>query len=128
VIYFKTPGRRPQSLNCGDLAVALLLYPLLSLVTFSATFLPIMQSSQSEKQDTGIKVLEHEPRLPTYEEATGQFDCSKLPSYSIKRRARFHPYSRYFPIAVDETDRLFVRSPTQFFFSQTLSFNSFLFA
>jgi len=74
-----------------------------------------MRSSQSEKQDTGIKVLEHEPRLPAYEEATGQFDCSKLPSYSIKRRARFHPYSRYFPITVDETDRLFVRSPTYFF-------------
>jgi len=52
---------------------------------------------------------ESEPHLPTYEEATRQSDCSKLPSYNNKRRARFHPYSRHFPIIVDQADRLFVR-------------------
>lgn len=67
-----------------------------------------MQSSLSEKQCFDTKVLEHEPRLPTYEEATGQLDYSKLPSYSINHRARFHPYPRYFP-SVDVIARFFVR-------------------
>jgi len=51
--------------------------------------------------------MQSEPRLPTYEEAAGQSDYSKLPSYNLKRRARFHPYSRYVPIVINEADRLF---------------------
>ena len=73
-----------------------------------------MQPYLSTNQCVDAKALEHEPRLPTYEEATRQRDCSKLPSYSINRRARFHPYPRYFP-SVDVIGRFFVSSFPVFF-------------
>lgn len=112
-VHFKPPWRQPDSLNCAD-------WPWTSFSPsssfpphiFRRHLEPTMQPSLTEKQHIDAKVHQHEPEpyLPTYEEATGQFDSSKLPSYSVKRRVRFHPYLRYFPVVVDRdaTDRLFV--------------------
>jgi len=54
-------------------------------------------------------VQKAEPRLPTYEEATGVSDNARLPSYNVNRGTRYCPYSRHSPIVVDDIDRLRVR-------------------
>jgi len=53
-------------------------------------------------------VSECEPRLPSYEEAVAMPDCARLPSYSVKFSARFHPYKRPLFKNIQVVDRLFV--------------------
>ena len=65
---------------------------------------------------------ECEPRLPSYEEAVAMPDCAKLPSYSVKFSARFHPYKRPMLKTAQEVDRLFVS-----FFDFVILFATYLF-
>ncbi|KAF8973784.1 hypothetical protein BDZ97DRAFT_394364 [Flammula alnicola] len=66
-------------------------------------------ASDNADKGKGKATAAVEPRLPSFEEATGVIDCSRLPSYRQTRVGRFHPYMRTVPVLADGTgiDRLF---------------------
>jgi len=68
-----------------------------------------LTSTKTRAPPTENVVQKAEPRLPTYEEATGVSDNARLPSYNVKRSTRYCPYSRRTPIVFDDIDRLRVR-------------------
>ncbi|KAF8973788.1 hypothetical protein BDZ97DRAFT_394439 [Flammula alnicola] len=76
--------------------------------TTAATF-ATENASDNANQDKGKAKAAAETRLPSFEEATGLVDSSRLPSYRETRIGRFHPYMRSVPMLVDGTgiDRLF---------------------
>jgi len=65
-------------------------------------------SKLSQTSSITANTTQHEPHLPSYEQATGQLDHGRLPSYRESRQPRYHPYARSFSRPVpDQVDRLF---------------------